>query len=116
MVYCDHRAVAVKSSDGFELVFLIVSVHRTVHGKGVAAGIVGGCCGVGEGGILVERVGGVAQSLAKLLVRVDAHAVEVGGIHDLLHEGAYSPSLCLLSKVKVPSRGFSYLLTPFTNF
>lgn len=31
MGYCDHRAVAVKSSDGFELVFLIVGVDCAVH-------------------------------------------------------------------------------------
>ena len=60
----------------------------------------------------IAAIGVKNVNLAKLLVRVYAHAIVVGGVHDLLREGAYSPSLCLLSKVKVPSRGFSYLLTP----
>jgi hypothetical protein len=46
--------------------------------------------------------------LAKLLVRVYAHAVVVGGVHDLLREGVILLHCACFSIVMVPSRGFSY--------
>jgi hypothetical protein len=49
--------------------------------------------------------------LAKLLVRVYAHAVVVGGVHDLLREGVILLHCACFSIVMVPSRGFSYSLT-----
>lgn len=42
-------------------------------------------CGASFVGIAAIRVKEV--NLAKLLVRVDAHAVVVGGVHDLFREG-----------------------------
>jgi hypothetical protein len=53
-------------------------------------------------------------NLAKLLVRVYAHAVVVGGVHDLLREGVILLHCACFSIVMVPSRGFSYSLTPET--
>ena len=61
-------------------------------------------------GIAAIRVKDV--NLAKLLVRVYAHAVVVGGVHDLLREGVILLHCACFSIVMVPSRGFSYSLTP----
>ncbi len=55
------------------------------------------------------------MNLAKLLVRVYAHAVVVGGVHDLLREGVILLHCACFSIVMVPSRGFSYSLTPEMN-
>ena len=57
-------------------------------------------------GIAAIRVKDV--NLAKLLVRVYAHAVVVGGVHDLLREGVILLHCACFSIVMVPSRGFSY--------